>query len=653
MISVPVWLLTVTLLAQVPAQQPATQQPSTQQPAPQALPETPGKRGIPPRDPRLPAPKTVPTSVPPAVPVPTVPSAAVPNRPLTADEAARIALRLQPNIVIARAGIASQRGATRQLRSALLPQMTVFGSYGYTSTLHLQPTGSASPSIGSSSGSSSSGSTGTGTGSTGTGTGTGTGSTGTGTTGTGTGGSTGTGTGGSTGTGSTGTGSTGTGSTGTGSTGTGTGSTGTGSTGTGSTGTGSTGTGSMGTGSTGSTGTGSTGTGSTSTGGGTVSNPGSGTGSQSGSGSSASTGSVGSGVVNPGTSISSVPSAISSATEIIANGFTAEVGVRQLIYDFNHTRDMVRQSVELERAAAQNLTRVQSDTVYQVKLAFYQYVQNARLVQVDEENVANRQTQLNQALARYNVGQGLQSDVVNAETAKAEAIQILNSAHANETLARANLAMMIGIDPRTPIVPAATGEPMPVSNDMNLLVQQALLHRPEILQAQSTLKSAQYGVSAAKTNNAPVISGSANALSTGNQFVPQNDYLTAGVAITFTPFDGGLTAGRVDQARANVTIAQAQLASSQIIVKNDVMQAYVDLNTAEQNVVAATADVVNAQQGVSIAEGRYSTGLGQFLDILNAQAFLLTAQTSLTQARATVDQARAEVNHAIGTAISP
>jgi outer membrane protein TolC len=184
---------------------------------------------------------------------------------------------------------------------------------------------------------------------------------------------------------------------------------------------------------------------------------------------------------------------------------------------------------------------------------------------------------------------------------------------------------------------------------VNLLVQQALAHRPEILQAQSTLTAAQYGVSAAKTNNAPVISGSVDALSTGNQFVPQNDYLTAGVAVTFTPFDGGLTAGRVDQARANVTIAQAQLVATRITVKNDVVQAYIDLNTAELNVVAAVADVANAQQGVSIAEGRYSIGLGQFLDILNAQAFLLTAQTSLTQARATVDQARAELVHAIGT----
>ena len=45
--------------------------------------------------------------------------------------------------------------------------------------------------------------------------------------------------------------------------------------------------------------------------------------------------------------------------------------LNQLIYDFDHTRDKVRQSVALEKAASAGLTKTQSDTVNQTKQAFY------------------------------------------------------------------------------------------------------------------------------------------------------------------------------------------------------------------------------------------------------------------------------------------
>ena len=54
------------------------------------------------------APRTVDTPVPPRITIPTAPANAdVVNRPLTADEAVRIALRKQPDVAVARAGISA------------------------------------------------------------------------------------------------------------------------------------------------------------------------------------------------------------------------------------------------------------------------------------------------------------------------------------------------------------------------------------------------------------------------------------------------------------------------------------------------------------------------------------------------------------------
>src|SRR5580700_9044989 len=68
-------------------------------------PQTPGP--VPPRDPRLQALKTQETVVPPNVttPSPTQATPGVPQRPLTVEEAVHLALRFQPSILNARAGL--------------------------------------------------------------------------------------------------------------------------------------------------------------------------------------------------------------------------------------------------------------------------------------------------------------------------------------------------------------------------------------------------------------------------------------------------------------------------------------------------------------------------------------------------------------------
>ena len=331
----------------------------------------------------------------------------------------------------------------------------------------------------------------------------------------------------------------------------------------------------------------------------------------------------------------------------------SQATLRQLIFDFNHTLDLVRQSSQLERAATQNLSRVQSDTVLEVKQAFYLLVQDQQQVQVQQLEVTNRQSQLDLARARFNVGLGLPIDIVNAQTAKAEAILGLNQAQANAEQARINLALLMGIDPRTPLLTAESGEAPSPATDINALAQIALRQRPEVLQAQATLRAYQYGVSAARSVNAPAVTANASVYSRGDQFLPQETDLTIGIGLTWTPVDGGFRRGQVQEARGNVTIAQAQLNAAQLNVTSDVATAFVNLRSAEARVNLALADVANAEEGVRIATGRYATGLGLFLDIINAQAFLLTARTNVVNTQNAVEQYRVTLQHAIGATVPP
>jgi outer membrane protein len=329
-----------------------------------------------------------------------------------------------------------------------------------------------------------------------------------------------------------------------------------------------------------------------------------------------------------------------------ATGYQTSVTLRQLVFDFNHVREAVRQAEHLERAAQANLTRAQSDLVLQVKQAFYAYSQDLRLVAVNEANLRNQQDHLAVAQARLKAGLGLPSDVVRAETAVSEAIFALNLARNTGSVARVYLAQLMGIDPRTPVQIADTGEPAQAAEDVNALIDQAQRRRPEIAQAEAALEAARHGIRAARTSSAPALSASAGITHRGADFPPETRSSSVGVSISWDPFDGGFTAGLVAEAKASMESAQSQMDSVRLAVVSDVSQAYLDLVTAEQRVATADAEVANAQEALRLAEGRYRSGAGTFIDVLDAQSAAVTAGTNRVNARYAVDQARAALAHA-------
>jgi outer membrane protein len=319
-----------------------------------------------------------------------------------------------------------------------------------------------------------------------------------------------------------------------------------------------------------------------------------------------------------------------------------------LIFDFDHTRSMVAEAVAQERSTRATLSKVESDLVLQVKQAFYSYAQDVRLVDVNKNNYENQESHLALAQARLKAGVGLPSDVVRAETAVADAVFSLNLADNNASVARVNLAELMGIDPRTPVAVGDAGEPPLHSTDVNSLVETGLAQRPDILQALEAVNAAKHGVQVAKTYNSPSVTASAGWLQDGAGFPLKNDYLSAGIGITWDLFDSGYSSGGVKVAKGNLQVAEAQLNSTRLAVISDVSQAYLNLKTAQQRLVTAQAEVANGEEGVRLAEGRYRSGLGTFLDVIDAQTALVTANTNKVNAQSSVDQARASLAHAIG-----
>lgn len=330
-----------------------------------------------------------------------------------------------------------------------------------------------------------------------------------------------------------------------------------------------------------------------------------------------------------------------------STGYSTAVTLKQLIFDFNHTKDTVRQASALESAARKNYTRAQSDLTLQVKQAFYSFTQNQALVAVQEANVTDRQAQLALAQARLNVGSGAPADVARAATALADSVQLLLQARNAALASRISLALTMGIDPRTPLIAATSSETTP-EGDSNALALVAIKQRPEILQAKETLRAAGYEERAAKTTNAPNLSASLAFGSHGPEDPLASQNGTLSVTLGWTFADAGFTLGKKREAQADILTAQSNLIQAQISAISDVSTAWAALQSAQQRSVVAASEVINAQENLRIAEGRFKGELGTFLDVTDAQASLVTAQTNAVNAKSAVEQAKAVLRHAVG-----
>ena len=333
-----------------------------------------------------------------------------------------------------------------------------------------------------------------------------------------------------------------------------------------------------------------------------------------------------------------------SPTSLIAIG----ADVKQLIFDFNMARNLVRQSEALERSSKQNLTVAQLSLAFGVKTAFYNYEDAERVVVVNESNVANRQRQLELASARLKDGVGEPSDVATAQTSKSQAILQLNQARDASEQDRIMLLQQMGVDPLTPVATSNESAPDVDVKDAHLLTDKAIKLRPEVLAAFQALTAAKYGLSAAKAVDLPAFYAEIGAGMSGSSVPLETSTANISIGVQFPLFDGGSRNGAVKAASGQITTAEANLKSAVLQVRTDVASAFMGLKSANQRVLIADNEVLNAREDVRVAEGRYAAGIGLFQDITTAQELLVTSQTDQESARNYLDLARTSLRRATG-----
>ncbi len=352
--------------------------------------------------------------------------------------------------------------------------------------------------------------------------------------------------------------------------------------------------------------------------------------------------------------------------ETTSKSYTTTLQVSQTIYDFGKTGNAYDAARWGTRSSEQDAERIRREVVLNVKQAFFSLLQADKLVEVAQKTVEQTESHLSQAQAFFRAGSKPRFDVTRAEVdvnnARLSFINAKNSVRVR-TIALNNA---MGVDPGRPTQINDALPALPLLPTMEQAQADALKHRPELMKADADIEAARSRVKAEEANYLPTLSASGaynwahgtTETDFGSQSLPGfsgqtltsdiQDSWNAGITLTVPLFQGGLTRGRVSEARANLLFLEAQRDTIRQSILLELNQAFADLEGSSARVDVMESTVKKAQENLDLAQGRYEAGIGPYIEVTDAQLAAVNAETDHIQAMYDYQLAVARLLKAVG-----
>jgi len=247
-----------------------------------------------------------------------------------------------------------------------------------------------------------------------------------------------------------------------------------------------------------------------------------------------------------------------------------------------------------------------------------------------EETVKTYKKHLDKARGFYDAGIVAKFDVTKAEVDLSNARLDLLSAKSTLETARAALSRAVGV-PLGNIDPVSGFRPSMMLPDERFALEQAMENRPDFRTARLKSQAGKLGISIAAKGNAATISltGSAGLSGTG---LPPDDDFRVGVTLSVPVFDGGLNDYRISEARASSDGLLASQKKLEQTIHYEVRSSILAVQEAEARIPAAELLVRQAEENLTLAEGRYEMGVGNILEVADALLAFNSAKVSHFQA---------------------
>lgn len=342
------------------------------------------------------------------------------------------------------------------------------------------------------------------------------------------------------------------------------------------------------------------------------------------------------------------------ATVLPENDWRYDVTLRQPLYAGGRELKAIRQGrLNIERTG-EGVRQSEEQVLLGAASDYLAVVAADALLSVERGNLEVAGRRRKQSQAFYEAGEVTRVDVLRAETAMKAVERAIAAAEQNRETAASRLRLALALDnapgetPGARLQVAAPKLDFPTLPAAEELVRQAQANRPEIKQAELALEINQLEVSKQRAARLPVVRAEASYISQRANF-PADQYGTFSINLNLPIWDSGEITSRVVTAETRRQQAEIALAERKRAVREDVLQALLDLQTAEKSLALARDQLAAAEAEYSQSFELYRAQEATSLDLQAAESSLAEARRAVVASNLDRDLAELSVWSAVGT----
>lgn len=344
------------------------------------------------------------------------------------------------------------------------------------------------------------------------------------------------------------------------------------------------------------------------------------------------------------------PGFVSSASGGPRNTYSVGLNGQLLVWDFGQTSGRWRAAQAAEAGQEASERGTEQAVALAIRTAYFDAVAAKALVGVARDTLANTERHLEQVRAFVEVGTRPPIDLVSERANVANARVRLIQAENTYATARVRVEQAIGATDLGPWeVEQASLPPIPGEEAApEVLLAEATAARPDVAALERQVRAQELTVRAVQGGYGPSLGVAAGVGEAGERPDDLRGSWNTQVTLSWPLFQGGQTRAQVREAKANQSALGAQLEQLRQAVRLEVEQARLGVRAAIATLGAAEEAAGAAREQLTLAEGRYQTGVGSVLELADAQLALTTALGQRVQAEFQLATARSQLLRALG-----
>ncbi|BAF69231.1 TolC family protein [Nitratiruptor sp. SB155-2] len=310
------------------------------------------------------------------------------------------------------------------------------------------------------------------------------------------------------------------------------------------------------------------------------------------------------------------------------DGWSVGMQVRQKIYDFSQTTNLIKSSKMKKEIAKLRFKDTKALLRYRVKMIYALLLVQKEALEAREKDLLAKKALYHQAQALYAQGLKTQADVHRFYASVKEAEDALAQARADYKKSIATLEALTGLHLSTNIVldSGILMQKFEVSKDLHTLLSNNLQTKI----AQKDIQATALEAKAAKN----VKWGSIDALAQISHVKSLSSYDTTllGIQYSLPLYTGGKLSAQAQKAKIATLIAKERTESIKRSIIEEHKKIMADLEEIESRIEAQKAQERALIETKKLLNARYKVGLTTYIEVLDAQAAWLHVKLGLLNA---------------------